>query len=139
MTALQNLNLRNANGTDFNPTTNAQVKSFLLSATATNMAYMLSAQLTATTLDVRHGFLSDSQVIYAPSLTVYGISNGAGFTTIGAVRTSANTELGMHGSVLSGSPYRAYQEALKNVLDGLNNNTVAFASSTPCPFSFAAS
>jgi hypothetical protein len=139
LTALQNLNLRNANGSDFNPTTNAQVKSWLLSATATNMAYMLSAQLTATTLDVRHGVLADSQLIYAPALTTYGISNGAGFTTIGAVRDAANAELGLHGLTLSGNAYRAYQEALKNVLDGLNNNTVAFASSTPCPFSFATS
>ena len=45
----------------------------------------------------------------------------------------------MHGVYALGSPVPGYQEALKNVLDGLNNNTVAFASSTPCPFSFAAS
>ena len=83
------------------------MKSLLLSATATNMAYMLSAQLTATTLDVRHGFLSDSQVIYAPSLTVYGISNGAGFTTIGAVRTRRTPSSACTASTLSGRPYRA--------------------------------
>jgi len=139
LTALQNQNLVTATGVAFQPTTAAQVRSWLLSATATNMAYMLSAQLAATTLDVLHGFLSDSQLIYAPSLTAYGISNSAGFTTIGAVRTAANNDLGAlgHNVTLSASPYRAKQEALKNVLDGLNNNTVPFASATPCAFSFA--
>ena len=139
LTALQNLNLVSAAGSDFQPTTAAQVKSWLLSATATNMAYMLSAQLAANTLDVLHGFLSDSQVIYAPSLKAYGISNSAGFTTIGAVRAAANGDLGTlgHKVTLSGSPYRAKQEALKNVLDGLNNNTVPFASASPCGFTFA--
>jgi hypothetical protein len=125
--ALRDLSLANANGSAFDPTTAAQVKSFLLSATATNMANMLSAQLIATTLDVRHGFLSASQVI---------LVNGS-FTTIGAVLTAAQTALAADSSTPSGDPNRAGQETLKNTLDGLNNNTVPFASATPCPFSFA--
>ena len=44
---LAGLNLRNANGTDFNPTTYAAFRTWILAATATNMAYMLSAQLSA--------------------------------------------------------------------------------------------
>jgi hypothetical protein len=125
--ALRDLHLAAANGLPFDPTTNAQVKSFLLSANATNMANMLSAQLIATTLDVRHGFLSSSQVILV----------GGSFTTIGAVLTAAEAALANDSITLSGDPNRAGQEALKNALDGLNNNTVPFASSTPCPFSFA--
>jgi hypothetical protein len=37
--------------------------------------------------------------------------------------------------VLDGSPYRAYQQALKNALDKANNN-LTFVQSTPCAFSF---
>jgi hypothetical protein len=46
----------------------------------------------------------------------------------------ANTELGLHGLTLSGSPYRSYQEALKNALDRANNN-LSFVQSGPgsCP------
>jgi hypothetical protein len=36
---------------------------------------------------------------------------------------AANTELGLHPKAVDGTPYRAYQEALKNALDKANNNT----------------
>ena len=52
---LRNLNLRNADGSNFDPTTPAQVKTWLSKATATNMAYMLSAQLAAMALNVNNG------------------------------------------------------------------------------------
>jgi hypothetical protein len=42
----------------------------------------------------------------------------------------------LHGSVLSGNPFRAYQEALKNALDAANNN-LNFVQAAPCPFTFA--
>ena len=48
---------------------------------------------------------------------------------------TANTELGAHGLVPSGSPFRDYQNALKNALDDANNNKT-FVQATPCPFSF---
>ena len=101
------------------PITKQQLKSWLLGANATNMAYMLSAQLAAMVLNVRHGFVSASALIYAPGTLS---ANAAGFATVGDVISEANTELGLHGSTLSGSPYRAYQEALKNALDNANNN-----------------
>ena len=57
--------LRNADGSEFNPTTAAQVKSFLLGATATNMANMLSAQLTAMYLNTAHGFVNGGAFLFA--------------------------------------------------------------------------
>jgi hypothetical protein len=135
--ALRNLNLVNATGSVFDPTTAAQVKSWLLSANATNMAYMLSAQLAATTLDVRHGFLSDSQLIYAPSLIGFSGVSSLGFTTIGNVRTVADAALLANPVTTAAGTARSNQEKLKNVLDGLNNNTVPFVSGTPCAFTFA--
>jgi hypothetical protein len=127
---LSGLNLRNADGSNFDPTTYTQFRTWILGATATNMATMLSAQLAATELNVKNGNVSGSRIVYAP-----GVGGGAGFITIAALMTAANTELGLHGTVLSGSPYRPYQEALKNALDKSNNDQ-NFVQSTPCGFAF---
>jgi hypothetical protein len=116
---LSGLNLRNGNGTHFNPATYATFRTWLLNATATNMAYMLSAQLSAMALNVEAGFVATGALIFAPGTTS---ANALGFATVGAIMTEANTELGLHGLVLSGSAFRAYQEALKNALDNANNN-----------------
>jgi hypothetical protein len=117
---LRGLNLRNATGANFDPPTNAALRTWLLSATATNMAYMLSAQLTAMELNVTNtSNVSAAALIYAPGTTS---ANSAGFASVGAIMSEANTELGAHASALSGSPYRSYQEALKNALDRANNN-----------------
>jgi hypothetical protein len=128
---LVGLNLRNANGTDFNPANYAGFRTWLLSATATNMAYMLSAQLAAMELNVFNGLVDGTKLIYAPGTTS---ANANGFATVNAVMAEANSELGLHGSTLDGSPYRAYQEALKNALDKANNN-LNFVQPTPatCP------
>ena len=126
------LNLRSANGTNFDPAGYAQFRSWLLNATATNMAYMLSAQLAAMELNVHNGFVSGNALIYAPGTTS---ANSLGFATVNALMAEANTELGLHGLTLSGSPYRSYQEALKNALDKANNN-FTFVQPTPCSFSF---
>jgi hypothetical protein len=126
------LNLRNADGTAFDPSSYAAFRTWLLSATATNMAYMLSAQLAAMELNVLNGKVSGSALIYAPGITS---ANALGFATVNALMAEANTELGLHGLTLADSPYRAYQEALKNALDKANNNA-SFVQPTPCAFSF---
>jgi len=58
--------LRNANGTLHNFTTYADLKSWLLNATATNMAYMLSAQLAANVLDKKYNGLGDGTLVVVP-------------------------------------------------------------------------
>ncbi len=130
------LNLRNANGTAFDPGNYAAFRSWLLSATATNMAYMLSAQLAAMEMNVFNGKVGGGSLIYAPGTNS---ANGNGFATVQAVMDEANAELFLHGNTTSGTPgeaFRAYQEKLKNALDNANNNKT-FAQSSPCPFSFA--
>jgi hypothetical protein len=129
-----NLTLRNGDGSEFNPTTGAQVKSFVLGATATNMSNMLSAQLIAMELNVRHNFVSGSALIYAPGTTS---ANPLGFATVNAVMAEANTALFADGSAVSGDLNRSYQESLKNALDNANNNK-NFVQSSPCLFSFPA-
>jgi len=121
--ALRNLCLRNGDGSNFDPTTNAQVKSFLLGANATNMANMLSAQLTAMTLNIRHGFVDANAFDLCANKTV------------GQLTTDANTSLCANGLTFSGSPDRAPQEAMKNCIDALNNGGPVIPT-TPCARTF---
>jgi len=121
--ALRNLCLRNGDGSNFDPTTAAQVKSFLLGANATNMANMLSAQLTAMTLNVRHGFVDPNAFDLCSN------------KTIGQLTTDANTALCANGLTFSGSPDRASQESTKNCIDKLNNGGPVIPT-TPCSRTF---
>jgi hypothetical protein len=114
---LAGLYLRNAAGTNFDPTTYTQFRTWLLGASATNMAYMLSAQLSAMELNVRLGKVTGTKIVYTPAL---------GFISINNLMSAANTELGLHGLALAspgtGYQYRTYQENLKTALDQANNN-----------------
>lgn len=130
---LNALNLRNANGSNFDPTTNTQIKNWLLSANATNMAYMLSAQLAAMALNVSNGFVDGSALIYAPGATS---ANGLGYTTVNALIAEADASLLADPVTVAAGPARTYQEGLKNALDKGNNN-LNFVQATPCAFSFA--
>jgi hypothetical protein len=51
----------------------------LLSATATNMSYMLSAQLAAMELNVEPGFVNGAALVYAPGTNS---ANGLGFAKV---------------------------------------------------------
>jgi hypothetical protein len=126
------LNLRNAIGANVDPLTYAVFRSWILSATAMNMAYMLSAQLAAMKLNVIHQFVTATSLVYAPGTTS---ANLLGYATIANLMEEANTELGLHGLTLSGSADRSHQEALKNALDKANNN-LNFVQSAPCTFTF---
>jgi hypothetical protein len=128
---LSSLNLRNADGSNFDPATYAAFRTWLLNASATNMAYMLSAQLAAMELNVRYGFVNGNALIYAPGTNS---ANANGFATVNAVMAEANTELGVHGTAYSGDAWRSYQEALKNALDNANNNlTFVQPGPSSCP------
>jgi hypothetical protein len=129
---LTSLNLVNANGSprDFTGTLSqnkAALSSWLLSATATNMAYMLSAQLAAMELNVAHGFVSGSALVY-----VGGSINA--FWTVTALMTAANTELGVAPVTVAASADRTLEETYKSALDAGNNN-VNFVQAGPstCP------
>ena len=144
-TFLTGLCLRNATGAnqDFTGSLSANktaLNTWLLNANATNMAYMLSAQLTAMELNVRHAFVNGSALVYGGDcVKAYQSSQqlpgSNGFITINDLMTAANNSLCAHGYTPSGSPDRAYQECLKTTLDDGNNNK-NFVQSSPCPFSF---
>jgi hypothetical protein len=135
---LQRLNLKESstsrrfpNGADYDPANYDEFRNWLLSGNAVNMSYMLSVQLSATSLDVRHKFLSDSQLVDARNVC-NSIGDCFGFVTIGEIRVLANQSLNNNSLTVSGSPWRDSQEQMKNFLDDVNNNRLAFASSSPC-------
>ncbi len=70
----------------------AQFKTWLSKASATNMAYMLSAQLAAMALNVFNDKVDGSALVYAPGVTG---ANAAGFITVDALMAAANAELGL--------------------------------------------
>jgi hypothetical protein len=132
MAMLTALNLRTAAGANFDPTNHNGFKSWILSATATNMAYMLSAQLAATALNVHNGNVNGGALIYAPGTSS---ANPLGFATVNSVIAEANASLGTDAVTIAAGATRTYQEALKNALDRSNNN-LNFVQAAACPFSF---
>jgi len=125
---LRSLHLRNANGTDFDPTTYTDFRTWLLSASATNMAYMLSAQLAAMKLNVEaHKVNATSYVVLPPNFS----------GTISQLMSAANASLGANGYTVAASTTRTYQEKLKTALDLLNNGAKVVPS-CPCAYSFQA-
>jgi signal peptidase I len=120
--ALNGLNLFIPTGWTYPPfVDNAQVQTYLQSATAVDMRWMLSAQLMATMLTVREGFLDGSTIVYVgPSSYV-----PSGFISISEAMDNANAALLL--------PYPAQQEFWKNILDNINNNKFKFVCPTPCP------
>lgn len=144
LTNLDNLCLRNATGGNFDPTTKAAYKSWLLNATATNMAYMLSAQLSGMELNVAHGFVSSTALVLAGSApagcSIPGLS-GAGVISISNLMTDANNELCADGyTIATGTAQqqqdRTCQEFKKNALDNANNNLNFIEAASSCPATF---
>jgi hypothetical protein len=120
-------NLRDAKGNLFTLSTTdsftnvyGKFRTWILGATATNMAYMLSAQLAATTNDVCFKGLDGTQVLQlTPELAACYGSNVA---TINTVIAQAKASLATNGNTVQAGATRTYQECLKNILDGVNNN-----------------
>lgn len=125
-------NLRDASGNSFDPTDHKDFRTWILSASATNMAYMLSAQLAAMTQNVSNGNVSGSALVYAPGT---GSASPLGYATISALIAEANALLAANGNTVAAGADRTAQEAVKNALDYANNN-YNFVQGGPCVFSF---
>ncbi len=131
------LNLRDAAGAHFNPASYDQFRSWLLSANATNMSYMLSAQLAAMELNVLNLFVTGGSWVSAganPGACSVPV-NQAGFITVSSLMGDADRELGLDGYTPAGDPERVCQEFKKNALDAANNNR-NFVRLTPCTPSY---
>ena len=88
------------------------------------MRFMLSAQLIATKLNVLHGYLDGTTIVYVGSSSYVP----SGFIRIDEIMDNANAALAM-----SHPDNRDEQEYWKGLLDGLNNNLLPFVCPEPCP------
>lgn len=123
------LNLRNADGSEFNPTTYLQLRNWLQHANSKNMTYMLSAQVAAMFLNVISGYVNfGTEVVYTPGCGFLGNNN---FRYLGSLAWDANYYLHDITSSLANDPDRFYLECLKNGLDKANNN-LNFVQPYPC-------
>ena len=113
LSRLPSLNLRTANGSLFTTTNYDTFRTWLLGATATNMAYKLSSHVVAMDFNIANGFVDGSCMINDPNL---------GTVSISSVLAQAVTALGADGYTPTGDPNRALQERLKNALDNANND-----------------
>ncbi len=125
-------NLRDGSGASFDPANFKAFNKWILSASATNMAYMLSAQLAAMTQNVNNGNVWASSIVYAPGT---GSANSLGYATIGALIDEANALLAANSYTVGAGADRTAQEAVKTALDRANNN-LNFVQASPCAFSF---
>jgi hypothetical protein len=153
---LQSLKLVGNKYSQANPyqsfTSYTDLANFLLGATATNMANMLSAQLLTmylnTIIPVKNSSgsippttqVSLDALIYAPG-TKTGNQN-YNFATVRAIIQESIDELSIAANTWtpSGAKDRYYQESLKNALDNANNNrTFLMPSPDKCLLSFPVS
>jgi hypothetical protein len=119
----------------------ANVKSFLANDSPTNMAYALSVQLLTAEINVTLLNINPTTNILVPAVTFSGqnlsatlqnslVSNGvstaSGVANIQNILNASIAELLKAPSTLSGAPDRAFQEALKDCLNGVNTNEDIF-------------
>jgi hypothetical protein len=125
--------LRNGAGLQVTPFGNyATFRTWLLGASATNMAYMLSAQTAAMALNVASKPATGDALVYAPGT---GSANDLGFASINALLAEAEEILAANGVILADSPVRTRATAVKDALDHANNNT-NFVQASPCDYTF---
>jgi hypothetical protein len=117
---LKSLNLRDGAGADFDPPSYTDFRSWILSATATNMAYMLSAQMAATYLSARAANAGGVQVWFMGNwITVDNAISNANY-----LLSDAGCDPLTDGKcvVLSDHPKRSSMAAYKDLFDAINNN-----------------
>jgi hypothetical protein len=108
------------------------LQTYLNNANATNMAYMLSAQLLATELNIKAGFVNANQTIYTPNVSMsaadraslaappHGITPIGTFVTIQTVINDAILELKYAPYTRVAGPDRTFEEALMSIFTGIN-------------------
>lgn len=135
LSSLNYLNLRNADGTDFNPWSYDQPLSYerlriwLQQANAKNMAYKLSAELATLKLNVATGIIGGDRMVYAPGIK-YGWNNN-GFISVNDLIDYTNNLLAVNGKSFGGDAGRYQMESLKNLLEEINGDS-RFVQLQPC-------
>jgi hypothetical protein len=161
---LNSLYLVKANGSTYDPVSGCpspsstqissaktSLASWLTSATATNMANMLSAQLA--TMELNTTATTQGAVTQDPGADIYigattasdcsaagvtvSLVNPNGFTTITNLMSAANSALGLSGNTTAASAMRTCQGELEKALDNANNNQT-FVQPAACEINYSA-
>jgi hypothetical protein len=128
--------LRNADGSLFQVPAGSFSSAFdafrtwLLGSSATNMAYKLSTHTAAAKLNVAYKGLSPGKVLMLPPNLADCF--GASMVSVKDLIAQAEALLCADGFTPPGDPNRPAQECVKDILDGLNNNSIPGSSSSPC-------
>ncbi len=131
LSALRTLNLRNTNGSNFDPTTANQYQSWLTSAGASNMAYKLSEHLSALKLNLAHGMTGPAGNVDA-GRDLTAMMEYANCLLDNPIGVCGGSFAGQNGSVTTGSSLlKTEQERLKNVIQQINTNG-SFVQPSPC-------
>lgn len=123
---LATLALKNADGTNFDPTTWEELAAWMQKANAKNMSYMLSAQLVTLYLNAEINMLGNRK-IYTPQIKDWYAYNG--FMDVYSLVWYANYVLGQVGINPNISRYQL--ESLKNLLEHINSDA-DFVQLHPC-------
>lgn len=138
---LGGLPLVNASGTHVTFANYTAFRTWILSATSVNAAYMLSAQLATMELNVLLNGVSTSELVQVTDpvlITALGLTaNGHGdyYVQLGALLSAAITELAAHPLTVAAGPDRTYEVSLQTLLNSLNNNLApVILGAGSCPF-----
>jgi hypothetical protein len=128
---LRALNLRNPNGSDFDPVSAGQYQEWLTRAAGANAAYRLSEELSALKLNIAHGLDIRSSELD---------SGGSIIATLEYANCLLGNPIGQCGGLFAGQngaatasagPLRTEQDRVRNVIQKINNRSF-FIQPPPC-------
>jgi len=115
LSMLSALNLRNKDGSDFDPADYKQLKKWLKNVNTGNRVYGLSVQLALLQLNVEAGFVNGNAIVYAAGCGSMGYVNG--FIMINELISKANLALAADASA-----QRSNLECPGNAIENANND-----------------
>lgn len=125
---LRNLNLRNADGSDFDPYTYEQFRTWLKSANAKNMAYMVSAQLATLQLNQSMGYIDPYNSYFYTGTCGTLFSK---FMNTAGLISWMNVYLLLVPNAIGNDGLRISLECLKDIAESTINN-LNFVQPEPC-------
>lgn len=116
--SLRYLNLRNSDGSDFDPKTYQDLRTWLQKSNAKNMAYKLSAQIATLFLNAEIK-MTGNRLIHTPGLSFLGIDYN--FMEVNLFILVVNQEL--FSNAFGGDKNRQYQQWLYELAEQANNDS----------------
>ena len=127
LSMLSALNLRNKDGSDFDPADYQELKKWLKNENSRSRAYGLSVQLAVLQLNVEAGFVNGNAIVYAAGCGSQGYANG--FITVNELISKANLALAVEGYHRKDG--RSNFECLDNAIENANSD-LGFVQPLPC-------